>query len=96
MIDSDDLIRKLPAMLQGRKKFAKMADGGNYHIGLPDDWCLFFRDVVQGIEDYCEYKETGKYRLSAPVFGSWDVMNAYPYKEAVNDTQRIQETDLRG
>lgn len=31
-IDSTELIRILPAMLQGRKKFAKMSDGGNYHI----------------------------------------------------------------
>ena len=32
-IDSTDLIRKLPAMIQGNRKFAKVADGGDYHIG---------------------------------------------------------------
>lgn len=81
MIDSTDLIRKLPAMLQGRKKFAKVADGGNYHLGNPDEWCLFFLDVVQGIEDYCKYKQTNKYTLSAPINGNWDVLHAYPYGE---------------
>ena len=81
-IDSTELIRILPAMLQGRKKFAKIADGGNFHIGKVDEWCLFYAEVVQAIEDFCEYKETGKYRLSAPINGSWNVMNAYPYKES--------------
>lgn len=81
MIDSVDLIRKLPAMIQGRKKFAKIADGGNYHQGPVDEWCLFFPEIVQGIEDYCKYKETGKATLSAPIDGSWGVMNAYPYRE---------------
>ena len=80
-IDSTDLIRKLPAMIQGRKTFAKFEDGGNYHQGDVDKWCLFFRDIVIAIEDYCEYKETGKYRYSAPVNGNWDVLNAYPYKD---------------
>lgn len=81
MIDSTDLIRKLPAMIQGRKKFAKFSDGGNYHIGDVDSWCLRFDEVVKAIEDYCEYEETGKYRLSAPVNGNWNVLNAYKYVE---------------
>ena len=81
-IDSNNLIRKLPAMIQGRRKFAKIADGGDYHIGTIDDWCLTYKEVVQAIEDYCEYIDTGKYRLSAPINGSWNVMNAYPYKES--------------
>lgn len=81
MIDSTDLIRKLPAMLQGRRKFAKMADGGNYHLGNPNTWCLFFPDIVQAIEDYCEYKETGKYRISASINGNWNVLNAYKYQQ---------------
>ena len=80
MIDSTELIRKLPAMLQGRRKFAKIAEGGNYHVGKVDDWCLFFPDVVQAIEDFCEYKEAGKYRLSAPIDGNWYVLNAYQYE----------------
>ena len=33
------------------------------------------------IEDYCEYKKTGKYMLSAPVNGNWNVLNAYHYEE---------------
>ena len=88
-IDSNNLIRKLPAMIQGRRKFAKIADGGDYHIGAVDDWCLTYKEVVQAIEDYCEYIDTGKYRLSAPINGSWNVMNAYPYKES--DTERRQD-----
>ena len=32
-IDHADLIKKLPAMIQGRTVFAKMADGGNFHVG---------------------------------------------------------------
>ena len=80
MIDSTDLIRKLPAMLNGRRKFARLKDGGNYHQGDVDEWCVLFREIVQGIEDYCEYKKTGKYTLSAPVNGNWDVLNAYPYQ----------------
>ena len=80
-IDSADLIRKLPAMIQGRRIFAKMADGGNFHVGEPDNWCLTFKDVVTAIEDYCEYKLSGRFSLSAPVDGNWDVMNAYPYKD---------------
>lgn len=66
-IDSIDLIRKLPAMIQGNKKFAKVTDGGNYHVGEVEHWCLRFDEIVKAIEDYCEYKETGKYKLSAPV-----------------------------
>lgn len=80
-IDSADLIRKLPAMIQGRKVFAKMADGGNYHVGEPDNWCLNFKEVVTAIEDYCEYKATGRFSLSAPVGNNWDVMNAYKYTD---------------
>lgn len=79
-IDSNELIRILPAMLQGRKKFAKTADGGNYHIGKVDEWCLFYSDVVKAIEDFCEYKKTGKYILSAPIDGNWNVLNAYQYE----------------
>ena len=86
IIDSTDLIRKLPAMLQGRRKFARFSDGGNYHQGEVDEWCLWFEDVVQAIEDYCEYKKTGKYTLSAPVNSNWDVLNAYPYKEQVDES----------
>ena len=71
-IDSNNLIRKLPAMIRGRRKF----------VGAVDDWCLTYKEVVQAIEDYCEYIDTGKYRLSAPINGSWNVMNAYPYKES--------------
>lgn len=79
-IDSTELIRTLPAMLQGRKKFAKMADGGNYHVGEVDEWCLSYADVVKAIEDFCEYKKTGKYKLSAPINGNWNVLNAYQYE----------------
>jgi hypothetical protein len=61
--------------------FARMADGGNYHVGEPDDWCLTFKDVVTAIEDFCEYKLTGRYSLSAPVGNNWDVMNAYKYDD---------------
>lgn len=81
-IDSIDLIRKLPAMIQGNKKFAKIDDGGNYHIGEVDKWCLRFDEVVKAIEDYCKYKQTGKFKLSAPVNGNWNVLNAYEYREA--------------
>lgn len=79
-IDSNELIRILPAMLQGRRKFAPMSEGGDYHVGKVDEWCLFFPDIVQAIEDFCEYKETGKYRLSAPIDGNWNVLNAYQYE----------------
>lgn len=79
-IDSNDLIRKLPAMLQGRRKFAKFKDGGNYHAGNVDSWCLTFSEVVTAIEDYCTYKNTGKYTVSAPIDGNWDTLNAYDYK----------------
>lgn len=88
MIDSTDLIRKLPAMLQGRRKFARVMDGNDYHIGEVDNWCLRYAEVVQGIEDYCGYKETRKYTLSAPIDGNWDVLNAYPYKEG--ETECLQ------
>ena len=79
-IDSTELIRILPAMLQGRKKFAKMSDGGNYHIGKVDEWYLSYADVVKAIEDFCEYKKTGKYILSAPIDGNWNVLNSYQYE----------------
>ena len=79
-IDSTELIRILPAMLQGRRKFAKIADGGNYHIGNVDEWWLVYADVVKAIEDFCEYKKTGKYMLSAPINGNWNVLNAYQYE----------------
>lgn len=81
-INSEDLIRKLPAMLQGRRKFASFANGGNYHQGPVDDWCLTFADIVIAIEDYCEYERTGQYTLSAPVNGNWDVLNAYRYNQS--------------
>lgn len=84
-IDSADLIRKLPAMIQGRKVFAKIGDGGNYHFGDPDHWCLSFKEVVTAIEDYCEYKMSGRYSLSAPINGNWDVMNAYSYKDPFSE-----------
>lgn len=90
-IDSTDLIRKLPAMLQGRKKFAKISDGGDYHVGEVDNWCLTFSEVVKGIEDYCEYKETNKYRLSAPVNGSWNVLNAYQYDVSDINVGKMEE-----
>ena len=86
-IDSTDLIRKLPAMIQGNKKFAKIADGGNYHVGEVEHWCLRFDEIVKAIEDYCEYKETGKYKLSAPVNGNWDTLNAYPYRVDLESEQ---------
>lgn len=85
-IDSTDLIRKLPAMIQGNKKFAKIADGGDYHVGEVEHWCLRFDEVVKAIEDYCEYIKTGKYKLSAPVNSNWDVLNAYPYEEQVDES----------
>lgn len=80
MIDHLDLIEKLPAMLQGRKTFAKMDDGGNYHIGNVEDWWIMFSEIEQAIKDYCRYKKTGEYNLSAPVNGNWDVLNAYKVK----------------
>ena len=79
-IDSTELIRRLPAMIQGRKKFAKIEDGGNYHVGAVDKWCLTYAEVVQAIEDFCEYKKTHTYRFSAPVNGDWNVLNAYYYE----------------
>ena len=54
-----------------------MSEGGNYHGGKADKWCLSYADVVQAIEDFCEYKETGKYRLSAPIDGNWNVLNDF-------------------
>ena len=79
-LDSTELIKKLPAMIQGRKKFAKIADGGNYHVGAVNEWCLTYAEVVQAIEDFCEYKKTNKYTLSAPIDGNWNVLNAYQYE----------------
>ena len=90
-IDSADLIRKLPAMIQGRRVFANMADGGNFHVGEPDNWCLTFKDVVTAIEDYCEYKLSGRFSLSAPVDGNWNVMNAYPYKDPFEQIGRGEQ-----
>ena len=86
-IDHADLIRKLPAMIQGRKKFAKMADGGDYHVGEVDDWCLRYKEIVTAIEDYCEYKLTGRYSLSAPVGNNWNVLNAYPYDDPFTEQE---------
>ena len=86
-IDSTELIRILPAMLQGRKKFAKMSDGGNYHTGKVDEWCLSYADVVKAIEDFCEYKKTGKYILSAPIDGNWNVLNAYQYEPQESEVE---------
>lgn len=83
IIDSADLIRKLPAMIQGNRKFAKVLEGGDYHIGEVDNWCLSFLEVVHAIEDYCRFKKQGKYKLSAPVNGNWDVLNAYEYSEPI-------------
>ena len=36
--------------------------------------------MVKAIEDFCEYKKTGKYILSAPIDGNWNVLNAYQYE----------------
>ena len=93
-IDSNELIRLLPAMLQGRRKFAPMSEGGDYHVGKVDEWCLFFPDVVQAIEDFCEYKETGKCRLSAPIDGNWNVLNAYPYEPPKSEENDDVDTML--
>lgn len=84
-IDSTDLIRKLPAMIQGNRKFAKIADGGDYHTGNVDDWCLSYSEIVKGIEDYCEYLKTGKYKISAPVNDNWNVLTAYNYEPKEGD-----------
>jgi len=89
-IDSTELIRKLPAMIQGRKKFAKIADGGNYHVGAVNEWCLTYAEVVQAIEDFCEYKKTNAYRFSAPVNGDWNVLNAYHYEPKSKDESEEQ------
>lgn len=80
MIDSVDLIRKLPMMIQGTKTFAKFSEGGDYHIGKVDDWCLCYKEIVEGIESYCEYQRTGKYKLGAPVNGSF-ALYSYEYNE---------------
>ena len=85
MIDSTDLIRKLPAMIQGNRKFAKIADGGDYHTGNVDSWCLSYSEIVKGIEDYCEYLKTGKYKISAPINGTWNVLDAYKYDKKEGD-----------
>lgn len=88
LIDSNELIRKLPAMIQGRKVFANIADGGNYHIGTPDAWVCHFEEIVTAIEDFCDYKKTGRFSLSAPINGDWDVMNAYPYTPELPKKER--------
>ncbi len=80
MIDSADLIRKLPMMIQGNKTFAKFSEGGDYHIGAVEQWCLTYEEIVEGIESYCEYKRTNKYKLGAPVNGSF-ALNSYEYSE---------------
>ena len=80
LIDSVDLIRKLPMMIQGNKTFAKFSEGGNYHIGEVDSWCLNYKEIVEGIESYCEYKRTNQYKLGAPVNGSF-ALNSYDYDE---------------
>lgn len=79
-IDSADLIRKLPMMIQGNKTFAKFSEGGDYHIGEVDSWCLNYKEIVEGIESYCEYKRTNQYKLGAPVNGSF-ALNSYDYDE---------------
>lgn len=79
MIDSADLIRKLPMMIQCTKTFAKFSEGGDYHIGEVDKWCLNYREIVKGIEEYCEYKRTHKIKLGAPIKGSF--MYEYEYEE---------------
>lgn len=80
LIDSVDLIRKLPMMIQGNKTFAKFSEGGDYHIGEVDSWCLNYKEIVEGIESYCEYKRTNQYKLGAPVNGSF-ALNSYDYDE---------------
>lgn len=80
LIDSADLIRKLPMMIQGNKTFAKFSEGGDYHIGEVDSWCLNYKEIVEGIESYCEYKRTNQYKLGAPVNGSF-ALNSYYYDE---------------
>jgi hypothetical protein len=78
-------------MLQGRKKFARMKDGGNYHVGEVDKWCLNYAEVVKAIEDFCEYKNTGKFILSAPINGNWNVLNAYSYSPKAES--EVQDAD---
>ena len=65
MIDSDELLAKLPAMIQGRKTFAP---DGDYHRGPVEEWCLTMEEVNQGIKDFANMKETGKYTYGAPVY----------------------------
>lgn len=84
LIDSVDLIRKLPMMIQGNKTFAKFSEGGDYHIGEVDSWCLNYKEIVEGIESYCEYKRTNQYKLGAPVNGSF-ALNSYDYDEPQTD-----------
>ena len=81
MIDHEDLIKKLPMMIQGNKTFAKYSEGGNYHIGAVEHWCLNFNEIVEGIESYCEFKRTNKYKLGAPVNGSFAL--DYDYKRSI-------------
>lgn len=88
LIDSVDLIRKLPMMIQGNKTFAKFSEGGDYHIGEVDSWCLNYKEIVEGIESYCEYKRTNQYKLGAPVNGSF-ALNSYDYDEP--QTERSSE-----
>ena len=84
LIDSADLIRKLPMMIQGNKTFAKFSEGGDYHIGEVDSWCLNYKEIVEGIESYCEYKRTNQYKLGAPVNGSF-ALDSYDYDEPETD-----------
>ena len=84
LIDSADLIRKLPMMIQGNKTFAKFSEGGDYHIGEVDSWCLNYKEIVEGIESYCEYKRTNQYKLGAPVNGSF-ALDSYDYDEPQTD-----------
>lgn len=63
-IDSDELITKLPAMIQGRKTFTP---DGDYHRGPVEDWCLRWDEVEQGIKDFVNMKDTGNYTYGAPV-----------------------------
>lgn len=84
MIDSADLIRKLPMMIQGNKTFAKFSEGGDWHIGKVEEWCLRYEEIVDGIEEYCEYKKTGKWKLGAPVNGSF-ALDSYEYEERIDN-----------
>lgn len=90
LIDSVDLIRKLPMMIQGNKTFAKFSEGGDYHIGEVDSWCLNYKEIVEGIESYCEYKRTNQYKLGAPVNGSF-ALNSYDYDEPQTEEPPMDE-----